>query len=82
MGKVRQSAEVLTSRGLGDPAKFSEPDPSPFGPATVFFGQIRRHGSASEDMPAFVETFREHPKQFGAPNDEESVCCSSADSRS
>ncbi len=39
----------------------------------TFFERLRRKGSASDDMRTFVQTFRDHLKEFGCANDDEMV---------
>jgi hypothetical protein len=41
--------------------------------ADLFMERVRRPGAASEDMRAFVETFRGHLQAAGAPHDDETV---------
>jgi hypothetical protein len=43
------------------------------GSAQVFFDRLRRKGFASDDMRAFVHTFRAHLREAGAASDDGSV---------
>jgi hypothetical protein len=43
------------------------------GDAVTFIDRITRSGSASDDMRAFVTTFRSHLRDAGAPHDDETV---------
>ena len=43
------------------------------GDSTTFTNRINRPGSANERMRSFVETFRVHLKQAGAPHDDHAV---------
>ncbi len=43
------------------------------GSAAEFFARLARPGSANDDMRIFVQTFRDHLRDAGAPHDEETV---------
>jgi hypothetical protein len=43
------------------------------GSAAEFFARLARPGSASDDMRTFVQTFRDHLRDAGAPHDDETV---------
>lgn len=74
--KIRHELAVATSktsRKIDGPYQDVLAWARRLGSAAVFFERIRRKGSASDDMRAFVETFRAHLEHFGAPSEDEAV---------